>query len=77
VADQASETAAAATPIMAEVVAAGMAGTTVIQVVRLRLDLARWVTTSVAGAARRGTGCVTAGPNQRGKRRTLQKKKSP
>jgi hypothetical protein len=35
VVDQASEAAAAVAPIVAEVVAAGMAGTTVIQVVRL------------------------------------------
>jgi hypothetical protein len=75
VVDQAAD--AAAAPIVAEVVAAGMVGTTAIQAVRLHLDLARWVKTSAASEARRGTGRATVGPNRRGKRRSLRKKKSP
>jgi hypothetical protein len=65
VVDEAAEAAAAvaATPIMAEVVAVGMAGTIAIQAVHLRLDLARWAATSAASAARMGTGHAIAAPN--------------
>jgi hypothetical protein len=63
VVDQAAEAMAAAAPIMA----AGMVGTTAIQAVHLRLDLARWVATSATSTARRGTGRAIASPNRIGK----------
>jgi hypothetical protein len=77
-ADQAAEVAvlAAATPIVARIMAAEMVGMTTIPAVHLRLDRVRWVATSAASAAKRGTGRATAGPSRRRKRRIWLRRKS-
>jgi hypothetical protein len=77
-ADQAVEAAAVAVvPIAAGVMAAEMAGTTTILAVHLRLDRERWGVTSASSVAKRGIGCVIAGPSRRRRRHTLCKRKNP
>jgi hypothetical protein len=55
----------------------GNGGTTTIPAIHLRLDRARWGTTSAASVAKRGTWRVIAGPSRRRRRHTLRKRKNP